>query len=99
MELELGIDTVKQVELFGAARIAFDLPKDKGVNLRDYPTLRDVVQYIISNRGVVNGDVVLQAPLWNGPDIGLVQGKDLLFSKGEYSVAFIDAVQLYDSRT
>ena len=47
LETDLGIDSVKQVELFGAARIAFDLPKDEGVNLRDYPTLRDVIHYIM----------------------------------------------------
>ncbi len=47
MEMDLGIDTVKQVELFGAARVAFGLPKDEGVNLRDYPTLRDVIHYVI----------------------------------------------------
>ncbi|MFO8050855.1 MAG: beta-ketoacyl synthase N-terminal-like domain-containing protein, partial [Thermoplasmatota archaeon] len=47
LEADLGIDTVKQVELFGAARIHFDLPKDEGVNLRDYPTLRHVIKYIV----------------------------------------------------
>ncbi|OYT45834.1 hypothetical protein B6U90_02330 [Thermoplasmatales archaeon ex4484_6] len=50
METDLGIDTVKQVELFGASRVAFDLPKDEGVNLRDYPTLRHVIRYVIQKK-------------------------------------------------
>ena len=48
LETDMGIDSVKQVELFGAARINFELPKDEGVNLKDYPTLRHVILYIIS---------------------------------------------------
>ncbi|MGA1819956.1 MAG: beta-ketoacyl synthase N-terminal-like domain-containing protein [Thermoplasmatota archaeon] len=51
LEADLGIDTVKQVELFGAARVHFGLPKDEGVNLRDYPTLRHVINYIIHKKG------------------------------------------------
>ncbi|MEA3557740.1 MAG: beta-ketoacyl synthase N-terminal-like domain-containing protein, partial [Candidatus Thermoplasmatota archaeon] len=51
LETDLGIDTVKQVELFGAARIHFDLPKDEGVNLKDYPTLRHVILYVIERSG------------------------------------------------
>ncbi|MDG6225399.1 MAG: SDR family NAD(P)-dependent oxidoreductase [Candidatus Thermoplasmatota archaeon] len=48
LDSDLGIDSVKQVELFAAARTAFDLPKDEGVNLRDYPTLRKVIDYVAS---------------------------------------------------
>ncbi len=55
LESDLGIDTVKQVELFGAARIAFELPKDEGVNLRDYPTLRHVILYTMSKKEATNG--------------------------------------------
>ncbi|MGA1821863.1 MAG: SDR family NAD(P)-dependent oxidoreductase [Thermoplasmatota archaeon] len=51
LDSELGIDSVKQVELFGSARIFFDLPKDEGVNLKEYPTLRHIIQYIILNKG------------------------------------------------
>jgi len=49
LESDLGIDTVKQVELFASARIDFNLPKDEGVNLRDYPNIRKVIEYIIEN--------------------------------------------------
>ena len=51
LETEMGIDSVKQVELFGAARVFFDLPKDEGVDLGDYPTLRNVIYYIMQNQG------------------------------------------------
>ena len=51
LESDMGIESVKQVELFGAARVFFDLPKDEGVNLKDYPTLRNVIHFIIQNQG------------------------------------------------
>ncbi|MGA1872031.1 MAG: SDR family NAD(P)-dependent oxidoreductase [Thermoplasmatota archaeon] len=55
LEADLGIDTVKQVELFGAARIHFELPKDEGVNLRDFPTLRHIINYIIHKKEIKSG--------------------------------------------
>ncbi|MCK5774274.1 MAG: acyltransferase domain-containing protein, partial [Thermoplasmata archaeon] len=60
MENELGFDTVKQVELFAAARIHFDLPKDEGVNLREYPTLRHFIEYIMIKSG--SADIKAPAP-------------------------------------
>ncbi|MCU0798838.1 MAG: acyltransferase domain-containing protein, partial [Candidatus Thermoplasmatota archaeon] len=47
LDSDLGIDSVKQVELFGSIRVHFDLPKDEGVNLKDFPTLRHVIGYVV----------------------------------------------------
>ena len=52
MEADLGIDTVKQVELFGAIREEYDLEQDEGVNLSDYPTIRAVVDYMAGRLGI-----------------------------------------------
>lgn len=46
MEADLGIDTVKQAETFAAIRAAFDIPRRDDLKLRDYPTLKHVIQFV-----------------------------------------------------
>ena len=46
MEADLGIDTVKQVELFAAIREHYNLEQEEGVNLSEYTTIGSVAQYI-----------------------------------------------------
>ncbi len=46
LEADLGIDTVKQAETFAAIRELFDIPRQDELNLRDYPTLGDVVGFV-----------------------------------------------------
>src|SRR5205807_2012040 len=46
MEADLGIDTVKQAELFGAIREAYSLPPEDGIQIKDYPTLAKVAGYV-----------------------------------------------------
>ncbi|MEA3142822.1 MAG: hypothetical protein QOG31_146, partial [Thermoplasmata archaeon] len=46
MEADLGIDTVKQAELFGAIREAYSLPPEEGIQIKDYPTLAKVAGYV-----------------------------------------------------
>jgi len=50
MEADLGIDTVKQAETFAAIREAFDIPRRDDVKLRDYPTLKRVVDFVRESR-------------------------------------------------
>jgi len=45
LEADLGIDTVKQAELFVALRAEFNIPKQDNLKLRDYPTLRRVIEF------------------------------------------------------
>lgn len=52
MEADLGIDTVKQAELFGAIREAYSLPSEDGIQIKDYPTLAKVAGYVQSRLGV-----------------------------------------------
>ena len=37
LEADLGIDTVKQAEMFAAIRAAYDIPRDDDLKLRDLP--------------------------------------------------------------
>ncbi len=46
LEADLGIDTVKQAETFAAIREAFGIPFQEGLNLRDYPTLQSVIDFV-----------------------------------------------------
>src|SRR5205085_4824047 len=51
MEADLGIDTVKQAELFGAIREAYGLPLEEGIQIKDYPTLAKVAGYVHTRPG------------------------------------------------
>ncbi len=39
LEADLGVDTVKQAEMFAAIREIYSIPRDENRKLRDYPTL------------------------------------------------------------
>ena len=45
LEADLGIDTVKQAEMFASVRAAFHIPRDANLKLRDFPTLAHVIQF------------------------------------------------------
>ncbi len=53
MELEedLGIDTVKQAEIFGILRSKFDLPREEGIRIQDYSTITKIAQYVSERIG------------------------------------------------
>src|SRR6185436_10568503 len=48
LEGDLGIDTVKQVEVVTKVRQHFDLPRVTGAVMRDYNTLRKIIQSLSS---------------------------------------------------
>ena len=50
LEADLGVDTVKQAETFVAVREAFDIPRPDSMALRDYPTLRHVINFVYTSR-------------------------------------------------
>jgi acyl transferase domain-containing protein/NAD(P)-dependent dehydrogenase (short-subunit alcohol dehydrogenase family)/acyl carrier protein len=45
LEADLGIDTVKQAEMFAAIREAYAIPRDPNLKLRDFPTLAHVIRF------------------------------------------------------
>ncbi|HYA23165.1 MAG TPA: acyltransferase domain-containing protein, partial [Terriglobales bacterium] len=45
LEADLGIDTVKQAEMFAAIRTAYNIPRDENLKLRDFPTLAHVIKF------------------------------------------------------
>ena len=50
LEADLGVDTVKQAETFAAVREAYDIPRQENLKLRDFPTLKHVVGFVLTNR-------------------------------------------------
>jgi acyl transferase domain-containing protein/NAD(P)-dependent dehydrogenase (short-subunit alcohol dehydrogenase family)/acyl carrier protein len=50
LEADLGIDTVKQAEMFAAIRAAYDIPREDNLRLRDFPTLARVMQFVYDRR-------------------------------------------------
>ena len=50
LEADLGVDTVKQAETFAAVREAYDIPREDNLELRAFPTLQHVVQFVRDRR-------------------------------------------------
>ncbi len=46
LEADLGIDTVKQAEVFATIRETYGIERDDNLKLRDYPTLTHVVGFV-----------------------------------------------------
>ncbi len=59
LEADLGIDTVKQAEVFAALREHWGLEKDPNLKLRDYPTVEKIVDYLA---GRLSGSAAASAP-------------------------------------
>jgi acyl transferase domain-containing protein/NAD(P)-dependent dehydrogenase (short-subunit alcohol dehydrogenase family) len=50
LEADLGVDTVKQAEMFAAIREIYNIPRDENRKLRDYPTLAHVIKFVYERR-------------------------------------------------
>jgi acyl transferase domain-containing protein len=66
LEADLGVDTVKQAELFAAIRVAYNIPREENLKLRDYPTLARVIQFVFEKRPDLAGVSAVPSP----PTIG-----------------------------
>ncbi|MDF1565977.1 MAG: SDR family oxidoreductase [Deltaproteobacteria bacterium] len=62
LEADLGIDTVKQAEVFGEVREAFDIPPQDDLKLSDYPTLASVIGFVRKHRPDLAATVPAPAP-------------------------------------
>jgi acyl carrier protein len=50
LEADLGVDTVKQAELFAAVRSRYGIERDPDLKLRDFNTLARVIEFVFSRR-------------------------------------------------
>jgi acyl transferase domain-containing protein/acyl carrier protein len=51
LEADLGVDSVKQAELFATVRESYGIERDDKLKLRDFPTLRHVIGFIRERSG------------------------------------------------
>jgi acyl transferase domain-containing protein/acyl carrier protein/NAD(P)-dependent dehydrogenase (short-subunit alcohol dehydrogenase family) len=58
LEADLGVDTVKQAEMFAAIRGIYNIPRDENRKLRDYPTLAHVIRFVYESRPDLAGSLV-----------------------------------------
>ncbi len=58
LEADLGVDTVKQAEMFAAIREIYNIPRDENRKLRDYPTLAHVIRFVYEKRPDLAGKSV-----------------------------------------
>ncbi len=59
LEADLGVDTVKQAEIFASIREMYSIPRDENRKLRDYPTLNHVIRFVLENRPDLAGVAVV----------------------------------------
>ncbi|WIX98587.1 SDR family NAD(P)-dependent oxidoreductase [Amycolatopsis mongoliensis] len=52
LEADLGVDTVKQAEVFAQIRERFGIERDDTLRLRDYPTLNHVIGFVRERAGI-----------------------------------------------
>ena len=50
LEADLGVDTVKQADLFASVRAIYNIPRDENRKLRDFPTLAHVIGFVHEKR-------------------------------------------------
>ena len=62
LEADLGVDTVKQAEVFAAVRAAYNIPRDENVKLRDFPTLAHVIRFAQDRQAAVAAARLLRPP-------------------------------------
>jgi acyl transferase domain-containing protein/acyl carrier protein/NADP-dependent 3-hydroxy acid dehydrogenase YdfG len=62
LEADLGIDTVKQAEMFAAIREAYDIPRDDSLKLRDFPTLAHSIQFVYDRRPDLKEQLTMTTP-------------------------------------
>jgi acyl transferase domain-containing protein/NAD(P)-dependent dehydrogenase (short-subunit alcohol dehydrogenase family)/acyl carrier protein len=61
LEADLGVDTVKQAEMFAAVRAAYNIPRDENMKLRDFPTLAHVIKFAHERSALVTSASVSPA--------------------------------------
>ncbi len=67
LEADLGVDTVKQAEVFAAVREEFGVERDPNLQLRDFPTLTHVIGWVRDKAGIPEAAPAAAAPAAPAP--------------------------------
>jgi len=106
LEADLGIDTVKQAEMFAAIRSAYDIPRDDSMRLRDFPTLAHAMKFVYDRRpdlgagaatvtatpvsGVQKPSSVAAEPASSTPDAVQMEVLKIIAEKTGYPIDMLD---------
>jgi hypothetical protein len=92
LEADLGIDTVKQAEMFAAIRQVWDIPRDENLKLRDFPTLKHVIGFVNDRRPdkAVAAPAVADAPPAPAQDPVVVRVLEIVAEKTGYPTEMLD---------
>jgi acyl transferase domain-containing protein len=77
LEADLGVDTVKQAEMFAAIRQIWNIPRDPNLKLRDFPTLAHVIRFVHDSRpdlaaqSATSATVTPAAPVVSAPPVAV----------------------------
>jgi malonyl CoA-acyl carrier protein transacylase len=67
LEADLGIDTVKQAELFADIRGEYGIERDDNLQLAEFPTLNHIVQFVYDKRPDLQQTVAVAQPIVEAP--------------------------------
>ncbi len=62
LEADLGIDTVKQAELFASVRETFNIAPVEDLQLSDYATLNKIAEFVVERSGTGSGQAPIETP-------------------------------------
>ena len=62
LEADLGVDTVKQAEVFAAVRAQWNLERDDNLQLREFPTLGHVAGWVRGKLGTSTASASVETP-------------------------------------
>ncbi|HEY1495786.1 MAG TPA: SDR family oxidoreductase [Candidatus Solibacter sp.] len=92
LEADLGVDTVKQAEMFASIRETYNIPRDPNLKLRDFPTLARVIQFVYDHRPDLQASVQTVPVAASAPPEDNVRQKvlDLVAEKTGYPQDMLD---------
>ena len=76
LEADLGVDTVKQAEVFAAVRERYDVERDDNLQLRDFPTLNHVAAWVRDRAGLKAAPPESEVPAVASDDTAVDGGAD-----------------------
>ncbi|HEX9110392.1 MAG TPA: acyltransferase domain-containing protein, partial [Terriglobales bacterium] len=69
LEADLGVDTVKQAEVFATIREAYGIARDDKIKLREFPTLAHVIRFVYDRRPDLAGEATASKATQAKPEI------------------------------
>jgi malonyl CoA-acyl carrier protein transacylase/predicted hotdog family 3-hydroxylacyl-ACP dehydratase len=93
LEADLGVDTIKQAQVMARIRETFGLPKDKSIRVKDFPTLRHVVNYVqakLDDGAIASQSVRIDAAPWQPP---VVEGKSPVIGASPLGPSVVTAAE------